>query len=113
MDHWLQQAADRSECRLMSAEHTNTRPAPATNGFAEPPRNLAGRITVFADVLWPFKNSTTMPLEATRPRKAERRNQRLVSEESAFNTQTGVETLELERERSVLRRVVVDCSGVQ
>jgi hypothetical protein len=113
MDHSLQQAVDRSGCRLMSAEHTNTRPAPATNGYAKPPRNLAGRTTVFADVLWPFKISTTMPLEVMRPRKAERRNQRLVSEESAFNTQTGVENLEFERERRVLRSVVVDCSGTQ
>jgi hypothetical protein len=50
---------------------------------------------------------TTMPLEVMRPRNAERRNQRLVSEESAFNIQTGVENLEFERERRVLRRVVV------
>jgi hypothetical protein len=48
-----------------------------------------------------------------RPRNAERRNQRLVSEESAFNIQTGVENLEFERERRVLRRVVVVCSEVQ
>jgi hypothetical protein len=67
MDPSLQQAVDRSGCRLMSAEHTNTRPAPATNGYAEPPRNLAGRTTVFADVLWPsnFHNNASRSDAAT------------------------------------------------
>lgn len=56
--------------------------------------------------------SITMPLEVMRKRGAERRNQRLVSEESAFYTQTGVENLGFKRGRRVLQSVVVDCCEV-
>jgi hypothetical protein len=42
MDLPFQQAVDRSGRRMMSAEHTFKRPAPAMHGHAEPPRDLAG-----------------------------------------------------------------------
>jgi len=68
MDSPFQQAVDRSGRRLMSAEHTNKRPAPAMPGHAEPPREHKRDEKRF--LLMYFGRSTLfpqqMPLEAMR-----------------------------------------------